>query len=354
MEQDDSPSTSTSTSSTSTVSSDQIEVILYPLITLPPLSPPRSQSHSSDTSFHTPNDSPPSSPPFQQQVPPSALDTSPLFPPEVMPSLPNFLRRSSSFSSSLPSHTPPTQDSLTHFDALLNENGKRNDSTHRLQEEYSREENENGKRALGVKGGIKFLQRREVQEALQDAEKFGEEGSGFSVRDQVESPHERRDRRGIERIQTDLLPERMKDTISTKRTGQGSPESPSSRRKPVPHLSEPESISTPSPVRPQASNASSTPLALRQDPILNASPLPSRRAPPISGLNQTQEGYGRKRNDSSGSTGSVSKDSVLRELGEGIRKERRRKEMFEEEKRKARLEVRWTSSDASCSISCDN
>jgi len=265
-----------------------------------------------------------------------------------MPSLPNFLRRSSSFSSSLPSHTPPTQDSLTHFDALLNENGKRNDSTHRLQEEYSREENENGKRALGVKGGIKFLQRREVQEALKDVERFGEEGSGFSIRDQVELPHER-DRRGIERIQTDF-PERKKDTISTKRTGQSSPESPSSRRKPVPHLSEPESLSTPSPVRPQPSNSSSTPLALKHDPILNASPLPSRRAPPISGLNQTQEGYGRKRNDSSGSTRSVSKDSVLKELGEGIRKERRRKEMFEEEKRKARLEVRWSSLDASCSV----
>jgi len=353
MEQDESSSTSTSTSSTSTVSSDQIEVILYPLITPPPLSPPQSHSHSSNSSFHTPNPSPPSSPPFQQQVPPSALDSSPLFPPEFMPSLPTFLRRSSSFSSSLPSHTPPTQDSLTHFDAPLNENGKRNDPSHQGQEEWLRETNEDGKRALGVKGGIKFLQRREVQEALQDAEKFGEEGSGFSIRDQVESPHEQ-DRRGIERIQTDLLPERKKDTISTKRTGQDSPESPSSRRKPVPHLCEPESLSTPSPVRPQPSNSSSTPLALRQDPILNASPLPSRRAPPISGLNQTPEGYGRKRDDSSGSTGSVSKDSVLRELGEGIRKERRRKEMFEEEKRKARLEVRWSSLHASCSVQCDS
>jgi len=210
------------------------------------------------------------------------------------------------------------------------------------------------KRAFGVKSGMKFLARREkereqsqgAQEALEDVERLSRGGgAGDKVREEIEIPLE-----GLSKIQTDLYT--GNNTISTTRTGQGqgSSSSPSSsRRKPVPPLSsnEPSPISNSSPpVRPQASNSSSTPLALHQDPNLNASPLPlaNRRVPPISGLNsQIQDVKGRKRNDSSGSTASVSKDDVLRELSEGIRKERRRKEMFEEEKRKAKLEVRLPS-----------
>lgn len=209
------------------------------------------------------------------------------------------------------------------------------------------------KRAFGVKSGMKFLARREKdreqsqgaqEEALEDLERFPRGGGGENVREETEIL------RGEElsKIETNL--NTGNNTISSRRTGQGqtNPSSPSSsRRKPVPPLSsnEPSPISNSSPpIRPQASNSSSTPLALHQDPIHNASPLP-RRVPPISGLNQsqTQDVKGRKRNDSGGSTGSVSKDDVLRELSEGIRKERRRKEMFEEEKRKAKLEVRLPS-----------
>jgi len=342
MEQDQSQSQSQSPTSTT---SDPLELILYPQFT--------QRSSDSSCSFHTPSSSPPS----------PTYDSSALDPLVGMPSIPTFLKRSSSFSSSTsPSQQQQPSSSLPRFkgDKSSQPTSNESDRSRGGQEWFGQEEmdrsgkgEEGLKRAFGVKSGMEFLARREKerktsqeaqQAALGDVERLSRGGGGDKVREKIEIPREE-----LSKIQTDLYT--GNNTISSRRTGQGSSSSPSSsRRKPVPPLSSnapsPISISSP-PVRPQASNSSSTPLALHQDPILNASPLPlaNRRVPPISGLNQsqTQDVKGRKRNDSSGSTGSVSKDDVLRELSEGIRKERRRREMFEEEKRKAKLEVRLPS-----------
>ncbi|GAA6059671.1 hypothetical protein JCM10212_000058 [Sporobolomyces blumeae] len=121
-----------------------------------------------------------------------------------------------------------------------------------------------------------------------------------------------------------------------------------------------------------------SPLSLRRDPILNASSpansssktLPiakedekgkagqvkdkKRKPPPIAGLNQhppssenglesSKLGSGgaasRRRADSAGSTASVTKDAVLNQFGEAIKKERRRAELFEGECDKAKAEL---------------
>ncbi|GAA5902097.1 uncharacterized protein JCM6883_001297 [Sporobolomyces salmoneus] len=211
-----------------------------------------------------------------------------------------------------------------------------------LEDSSSSKEEDWGKRALGPASGREFLALRHqlnLDHAEAEAGEIGGEiadESGFSIRERIPvRPFVRPPRSestGLER----------KNTGTTMRTGTaGSPTS--SRRKLVPattlideeHVSPKPADDTPTP------RARGETTLLRRDAILNASPTnrPSRR-PPIAGLNhESPRITPRVRSNSNDSTGSVSKDSVLRELGEAIRKERRRKEMFEQETGKAKVEM---------------
>ncbi|GAA5883690.1 hypothetical protein JCM16303_004768 [Sporobolomyces ruberrimus] len=267
----------------------------------------------------------------------------------------------------------------------------------------SRYEGQEGKKAFGPKAGREFLARRQLQQQARDSfeTRHGEEEekdeSAFSIRERIPI----RPTGSVPRLPatTNSKVGGVGRTSGKPLTDtSGSPTS--SRRKPVPPLSidssssenrhdqtrdepfefeqsdrflrdlrsvEPETTPTPRepnraflpppPPPAAAKREHQQDFQLHRDPILNvSSPLPPRPAhgthkpPPISGLNShsTQDptfpsGQShplRNRKGSSGSTGSVSKDSVLRELGQAIGRERRRRERFEGEVEKAKVEMK--------------
>ncbi|GAA5938119.1 uncharacterized protein JCM15063_005470 [Sporobolomyces koalae] len=119
------------------------------------------------------------------------------------------------------------------------------------------------------------------------------------------------------------------------------------RRKPVPAVED----ETPAPSNSDPAfeiPQTPQPLQLRHNPIMNSIPTLVRpnhenKGPPISGLNanpSVEAVRTRGRTTSQGSTGSVSKDRVLKDLGEAIKRERRKKAIFFDEIEKGKAELK--------------
>ncbi|GAA5830456.1 hypothetical protein JCM3766R1_002728 [Sporobolomyces carnicolor] len=148
---------------------------------------------------------------------------------------------------------------------------------------------DSSKRALGPASGRDFLARA----TLTRQATVGDDESGFSIRERIP-------------IRPFIEPP---TTTSTSQT---------SRRKPAPSVEEEET--------PRATTTTTT----------------KTNRPPISGLNQIDP---RGRSNSTGSSSSVSKDAILRDLGDAIRKERRRRQLFQAETVKAQSELNEIASN---------
>ncbi|GAA5962285.1 hypothetical protein JCM3765_004734 [Sporobolomyces pararoseus] len=281
-----------------------------------------------------------------------SFTTAPPETPSPQTAMPPFISRSSSFSDLPPTTTsnvgkiedlqaqPPSSSSATSFSThkqILSHqpdppliDSLNLDSHSEGQEEIMEEWNLEGKKAFGPAAGRDFLARHQQQQ--RQAEEMNTE-SGFSIRERIPVRPSVNVPPSTTTSTTNLERKNTNSTTTTTR----SPTSYSSRRKPVPAITDEGLDDTPTPRAERQ--------GLRRDPILNATPTPiraqtsPRRAPPISGLNSTVVERNRLRKGSSGSSGSVSKDSVLRNLSEAIRKERRRKEMFQAETVKAKAEL---------------
>ncbi|GAA6006765.1 hypothetical protein JCM11491_003174 [Sporobolomyces phaffii] len=272
--------------------------------------------------------------------------------------VPPFLSRSSSFSDLPDSHTePPTSTSTSFSTRFFSKRASRDALPASVAEAkivpfdldtrpgQSSDESRTA-RALGPAAGRGVLARQsshQVEGTALDCEGRIRSGYGFGAREPGPNPSTSR---------TSTLPIVAGSTHAS--STRPSPSlSPTSKRKPVPNLDARELEDTPAPVAVTVSTPAPEsdrgPVTLRRDPILNGS---SRRVPPISGLNSTfraplETGRGsggapggrRNRSTSTESTGSVSKDAVLRDLGDAIRKERARREMFEAETAKAKAEM---------------
>ncbi|BGP20693.1 hypothetical protein JCM10213v2_008856 [Rhodosporidiobolus nylandii] len=243
--------------------------------------------------------------------------------------------------------------------------------------------------AFGPKAGARFLASKEAQRALRKADEIGGNGDDFSMRDRVAvredgglstiTPSER-----TEDTQKPSIQPLPQDSSSGSRTRSGATSTGHGvRRVPVPafeqektfvpHMRREGSIQELTRKASQEEQQQDEEAARRRKASLSkasgaglASPfappalttngvldVKKRRGPPVSGLNKTplpevdEQGrhvanifpHPRQRSASADSKASISKDVILTQLSDGIKRERKKAEMYEREAQQSEVEL---------------
>ncbi|GAA5913212.1 hypothetical protein JCM8208_003235 [Rhodotorula glutinis] len=210
--------------------------------------------------------------------------------------------------------------------------------------------------AIGPKAGARFLASREAQRAVRDAELIAaaaaDGGDEFSIREQFSSgmvgpaPDEQGEAGVRSTAGAGSSAERLVRRVPVPDLGEGTePGQELGRRVRKERLSqESQKISSagdPAPSRRRPSlprvgdlvhQPATRPSATKGDVV---SPTRTPRRPPVAGLNSGAEpgrtAAPRRRSSSTGSTSSLSKDVVLGQLAEAVRREKKKSEMYQRE-----------------------